>query len=223
MKSRRTLASRALAVLLKGLVVVLPILATIAITIWLWGMFDALLGRPLKWVLPNGWYVPGMGAVLALLLIFFVGLLLDVWLVRQALDWAEDLLERVPLVKSIYGSFRDLIGFFSSKEGRRARQVVLVKAGPGGGELLGLVTREDWTDLPPEVAGPDTVAVYVPMSYALGGYTVLVPRAQVRPVNLTMEEAMRFAITAGMAVKQAQAAPPPPAAAPPHVSGSSHG
>jgi uncharacterized membrane protein len=208
----KSLLRRYLGYLLKGFVVMLPILATLGITFWLWGVFESILGRPLELILgkaadranqPGVWhyihYYPGMGTLLSLVIIFFVGVFINAWMVKGLLNWVEDLLERVPLVKSIYGSFRDLIGFFSSREGKQANQVVVVTL--GGAELLGLLTREDFRDLPAGVGGADKVAVYVPMSYALGGYTVMVPRAAVRAVDMRMEEAMRFAITAGMATR----------------------
>jgi uncharacterized membrane protein len=69
-------------------------------------------------------------------------------------------------------------------------------------QVLGLLTRGEFAELPDDfAAGQDLVAVYIPFSYAMGGVTTLVPRSAVRPVSMSMEEAMRFAITAGMAVK----------------------
>jgi uncharacterized membrane protein len=203
---------RSFGYLLKGFVVMLPILATLGITFWLWGVFESILGKPLELILgtavaranqPGVWryihYYPGIGTLLSLVIIFFVGMFINAWIVKGLLNWVEDLLERVPLVKSIYGSFRDLIGFFSSKEGKRTNQVVVVTL--GGAELLGLMTREDFSDLPAGVGGDGKVAVYVPMSYQLGGFTVMVPRSAVRMVDMRMEEAMRFAVTAGMATR----------------------
>ena len=201
----KSLLRRVLGYLVKGFLVMLPILGTVAILTTLWGMFDSLLAGPLKLVL-RGRYYPGMGAGLMLLIILFVGIFLNTWIVRSVLNWASEAFDRIPMVKSIYGSIRDLMGFFASKHGKRASQVVMVSLGnPLGGpapQFLGLLTREEFSDLPEGfVQSPDMVAVYVPLSYAMGGITTLVPRSAVRPINMSMEEAMRFAITAGMAVK----------------------
>ncbi|MBN1422852.1 MAG: DUF502 domain-containing protein [Planctomycetes bacterium] len=203
--------------LIKGFVVLLPILGTIAIGFWLFNIFESILGAPLKWGLGTGepeakgpWryirYYPGMGTLLSLVIIFFMGMFIDVWWVKGVWNWMEGLLDRVPLVKSIYGSFRDLIGFFSSKQRTSASQVVIVKLGGSGVEVMGLITREDTTDLPDGFGGEGVVAVYLPFSYAMGGFTIMVQRTDVRRLDMTVEEAMRFAITAGMAAKETETA-----------------
>jgi uncharacterized membrane protein len=64
--------------------------------------------------------------------------------------------------------------------------------------LIGFITREDFGDLPVGIGGDDAVAVYLPMSYQIGGFTTMVPRSAVQPVDMSIEQAMRFAVTAGM-------------------------
>lgn len=216
MKTQR-LPRRFLRCLVKGFVVVLPILGTLAIGSWLFVLFESILGASLKWGLGTGgleaegpWryvrYYTGMGTLLSLVIIFFVGLFIDVWWVKIVWNWMEALLDRLPLVKSIYGSFRDLIGFFASKPHTSASQVVIVKLGGSGAEAIGLVTREDFSDLPDGFVGSGVVAVYLPFSYSMSGFTILVRRTDVRRVDMTVEEAMRFAITAGLAVKERETA-----------------
>jgi len=216
MATRRVLR-RLLRYLIKGFVVVLPILGTLAIGLWLFEVFESILGAPLKWGLGTGgpeaegpWrtlhYYTGMGTLLSLVILFFVGMFIDVWWVKVVWNWMEGLLDRVPLVKSIYGSFRNLIGFFSSKPHKSASQVVIVKLGGSGAEAMGLVTREDFTDLPDGFGGEGVVAVYLPFSYSMSGLTILVRRTDVRRLDMTVEDAMRFAITAGMAVKETETA-----------------
>jgi len=209
------LPRRFLRCLVKGFVVVLPILGTLAIGSWLFVLFESILGASLKWALGTGapeaegpWryvrYYTGMGTLLSLVIIFFVGLFIDVWWVKIVWGWMESLLDRVPFVKSIYGSFRNLIGFFTSKQHNSASQVVIVKLGGSGAEAMGLVTREDFADLPAGFGGEGVVAVYLPFSYSMSGLTILVRRAEVRRLDMTVEDAMRFAITAGMAVKETE-------------------
>ena len=75
---------------------------------------------------------------------------------------------------------------------------------PGNtGELLGFVTREQFDDVPLSPQADDPVAVYLPMSYQIGGYTLYVPRASVRPVDISFEQGMRLAITGGVSANQA--------------------
>jgi uncharacterized membrane protein len=65
-------------------------------------------------------------------------------------------------------------------------------------QLLGFVTRESFTNIPLNPSAEDPVAVYLPMSYQIGGYTLYLPRACLTPVDMPFEEAMRMAVTAGV-------------------------
>lgn len=196
MKMKTSLVRKIINSLLRGFLVMLPILATIAIIFWLWGMFEGILGTPLKKILPEGWYYTGMGTVLCLILILLVGVFLETWLVKQIITWAEGMLDRTPLVKSIYGSLRDLVGFFKPNQEQKKAQVVLVQFPHM--KLLGLLTQSNLQDSHPAFRDQDLVAVYLPISYGMGGYTILVPRSAIEPISMSVEDAMRFAITAGM-------------------------
>lgn len=179
---------------LKGLAVVIPAVLTIAITWWLaWGA-ERLLGRMLKAVMPDGWYIPGLGLLLAVALIVLVGLLSEVLIFQKLFSWGERALNRVPLIKTIYSAAKDFIGYFSP--GNTAMEkVVLVKLPGQEFELFGFVTRESFSDLPFDPGADDPVAVYMPMSYQFGGYTLFLSREHLRPVDMTFEEAMRLVIT----------------------------
>jgi uncharacterized membrane protein len=117
------------------------------------------------------------------------------------------MIHRIPLVKLIYGSVRDLMNFFSGSEKKGFSQVVVVRLGDADARVLGFVTREDLSGLPPGINDGDRVAVYLPMSYQVGGYTLLVPRSAILPVDMSMQEGMRFVITGGMTPSGSQAGP----------------
>lgn len=74
-----------------------------------------------------------------------------------------------------------------------------------GMELVGFVTQDDPARLPPSFRDRDSVLVYLPMSYMVGGYTVLIPRKDLRPLDMTRDEAMQFVLTAGITGKKADA------------------
>ena len=95
-----------------------------------------------------------------------------------------------------YAAFRDFMDYFSPGRKKDFEQVVTVTFGDTGMRLIGFVTQAD--DQLPEDFQRDYVMVYLPMSYMLGGYAVLVPRASVQPLNMSMEEAMRYVLTAGV-------------------------
>ena len=116
---------------------------------------------------------------------------------RRLMQWFEELLNRIPLVKTVYSAVRDLMSLFSKSGSRTFSRVVMVKFPGTEAGLIGFVTIEDFAGLPLQPA-PETVAVYLPMSYTIGGYTAFLPRAWLTPLDMTLEEAMRFVVTAGM-------------------------
>lgn len=184
-------------VFLTGLLAILPILITVAVIMWLIQAAESVLGGLLNVLLPSSLYLPGMGLVLAIMLIFVVGLGLQGVFMRQFLNWLEDALNRIPLVKTVYGAVRDLTGLMSNKGGRRFSQVVMVQLPNMPIRLVGFVTVENLADAGLACA-EDEVAVYLPMSYQIGGYTLLLPRKLLTPLDMGFEEAMRFVITAGL-------------------------
>ena len=183
---------------LKGLAAVLPITVTLYVLYWLGSTAESLLGRGLKMLIPGSLYWPGMGVAAGLVLVFVIGVLMKAWLFRKVFRWGERLVERIPLVKALYGSVRDLMGFFSGSDKKAMRKAVMVTAGNPSLRLIGFITREDFSDLPAGIGDDDTVAVYLPMSYQIGGFTTMVPRSAVQPIDMSVEQAMRFAVTAGM-------------------------
>ena len=186
---------------LTGLFTILPLLATAYVLYWLSTTAESILGRAIRLVLPDGYYWPGMGVAAGLVIVLFIGLLMNAWIVQKILEWGEALLFRIPLIKSVYGSFRDFFHFVSGagKEKNESRQVVMVSIGDTGIEMMGLVTRRDFSDMQEGLGVKrGTLAVYIPVSYQIGGYTVLVPESSVRPVKISMEQALRFSLTAGM-------------------------
>lgn len=183
-------------ILLKGLLAILPIGLTIYLVYWLGVTTEGLLSGPLKLLLPAQFYRPGMGLVAGFLLLLVVGLLVNAYVVRRSLQFGEQLLLRVPVVKTVYSALRDLtslVGPASRK--RELERVVMVRFGPG--RVIGFVTQEN-ASVRGAAEGEGLVAVYLPMSYQIGGYTVYLPRDQIEATDLTVEEAMRIVLTGGL-------------------------
>jgi uncharacterized membrane protein len=185
-------------VFLTGLLTVLPVLATLYLVLWLVGAMERFFGAQLKWLVPDGYYHTGMGLLLAVLVIFGVGLLMHAVLFRRVFVWAEKLLLEIPLVRSVYGALRDLFGLVASGQDEAAMQVVSVTLPGTQIRLMGFVTRSEFGDLPAGVAHQGEVAVYLPMSYQIGGYMLFLPRELAVPVEMSREEAMKFILTAGL-------------------------
>ena len=186
--------------LLTGFITLLPVVLTIYLLYWAAVSSEQLMGNALRWALPNAIYFPGLGMIAALVVMFIVGLLMKAILVRQLFSFGEQVLYRLPLIKTVYRAIRDLFDFFSPKK-EGLGQVVAVTY--NGIETIGFVTQTDQQRLPESFRDQDKVLVYLPMSYMIGGFTVFVPREHVRPLKMSMEEAMRFVLTAGITGKNA--------------------
>ncbi|MCW8827710.1 MAG: DUF502 domain-containing protein [Gammaproteobacteria bacterium] len=182
--------------MLRGLAAVLPITLTLYLIYWIAVYTEKLLHPVITLVVPERFYLPGLGVIAGLVVLFFIGLAVNAWVVQRLFRLVEALMERIPLVKSIYGSLHDFMSYFSAAEQRGGlKQVVMVSF--GGARLIGFLTRERVEDIPGMQAGDEEiVAVYLPLSYQIGGYTLYLPRSQVEPINLSMEEAMRRVLTA---------------------------
>jgi uncharacterized membrane protein len=185
-------------IFLTGLLTVLPVLATLYLVLWLVGTMERFFGAQLKWLMPDEYYRTGMGLLLAVLIIFGVGLLMHALLFRRVFGWAEKLLLEIPLVRSVYTALRDLFGLIANGQDADAMQVVSVALPGTGMRALGFVSRADFSDLPEGIGREGEIAVYLPMSYQIGGYTLFMPRAQAVAVDMSREDAMKFILTAGL-------------------------
>jgi uncharacterized membrane protein len=183
---------------LRGLAAVLPLALTGYLVYAAVVAGETLLRKLLLLVLPPERYWPGMGFLLSIALVLVAGALMYSFVVRRLWARLTSLFERIPVVKSIYGMIVDVVRLFASAEERPFRAVVLVTVSEGV-ELIGFLTRDDFGDLP-EVGG-GKVAVYLPMSYQLGGFTVMVPRERAKRMAMSVEDALRFCVTAGVAQK----------------------
>lgn len=183
------------AIFLKGLLTFLPIALTIYILSSVFSVFENMLGNVLRSLLPETAYIPGLGFILALVLIFFFGLLLNNLITSSIWSNAEKRLMSVPLIKAVYSPLRDLMNLFSTSGQKDLKSVVLVDM-KNGAKVLGLVTRDNFSDLGIDSKHlDDRVAVYLPMSYGLGGFTLLISRQQLETVDIPVERALQLAIT----------------------------
>ncbi len=180
---------------LKGLAVVIPITLTLAILWWVATSAEKLIGTVLKFSLPDGWYIPGMGLVSGMALIILIGLLSHVLIFQKLFNLGETIFHRLPLVKTIYIAIKDFIAYLNPEKNNRMSKVVMVQLPGQSFQLIGFVTREQFDDLPFTPTAEDPVAVYMPMSYQIGGYTLFLPRSTLTPVDMSFEQAMRLVVT----------------------------
>lgn len=182
-----------------GFATVLPIVVTLYILYWLANISEAILGQFIRVFLPDHVYHPGMGLAAGILIVFIVGLLMNAWIVRKWFSWSEHLLYRTPIIKSVYGSIREFFDFFSHPRDEGFLEVVLVPFVDKKVWSLGFVTKTDMHDVLTDSSQEELLAVYLPLSYQIGGITIVLPRSHVKPASISTEEAWRFVLTAGVA------------------------
>lgn len=198
---------------IRGVDTLVPIGITLYVIYWLAVFAESMLGEVIRPLIPESWHWPGINLLIGLfagiVLIFLVGLVVSAGPGRWLVASSEWLLGRIPLVKTILQTTHDFTRFFVAPHERGDfGQVVWVPFGDM--HAIGFVTRGPAYGPPDAAAGDRTVAVYVPFSYQIGGYTVYLPRSRLEPAGLSVEEAMRLVLTAGVSMaEQPHAAPPP--------------
>lgn len=175
-----------------GLATVLPFAFAIWVVVFVVNQVDGLVGWYIPW---TDVHIPGIGFVIVLLLIFVLGLLSRVYISRVLLSWADALFTRIPFVKSIYTTAKELI---QNVMGRRNafQSAVLVEWPDERALVLGFVTSEE---LPTEIDPTgERVSVYLPNAFQFAGATVIVQKSRLHPCGLTTEQAFKFALSAGL-------------------------
>ena len=183
--------------LVSGLVVVMPIGLTLWLLWWLGSSTESLLQQVITLVIPAEHYRPGMGIIAAVALLLGAGTLVNALIVRRMLAAWERFLDRIPVVKTIYGAIRDFTKLLPA-DGRRRDLKRVVLARVGDARFVGFVTRDDASELGIVKHEDALVAVYFPMSYQIGGYTALLPRTSIQPLDMPVEAAMRLVLTGGL-------------------------
>jgi uncharacterized membrane protein len=177
---------------------ILPVVLTAYLLYWFAVTAETLLGGLLRLVLPAHAYWPGMGLAAGLVVAFVVGLLMHAYIVQRLFALGEQLIYHTPVIKTVYRALRDFLDYFSPQKEKEFEQVVAVTLGDTGMQVIGFVTQHDYDKLPKDFREEGSVLVYIPLSYMIGGYAVLMPRSALRPLEMSMDEAMRFALTAGV-------------------------
>ncbi|MCK4934825.1 MAG: DUF502 domain-containing protein [Simkaniaceae bacterium] len=182
-------------IFMRGLLAIAPIIITIALVIWLFGFLEDTFRAPIQAIIGPKHYFPGLSIIVALVIIFIIGVIINNWVIQKLYALGERILKKIPLVKTLYASVCDIMSFFQVKGEHKKDKVVTIEV--QGLRLLGLVTRENFDDLPPGIGNDDDIAVFLPFSYQIGGFTVMMPKSKVKVVDMSIEQGMRFVITAG--------------------------
>ncbi len=183
---------------LTGLLVVTPIWGTILILKTLFVSVDGILGDMMtRWFTP-GYYVPGLGILTLVLLIFCTGLFAANFIGRQIFTLWEELLHRVPVVRGIYATLKSMMDILSFSERGTYKRVVLIEFPMEGHYCFAFVTGMTKGEVP-EISLEPLVHVYVPTSpNPTSGYFLLVPEKDIVSLDITVEEAMKLIVSGGL-------------------------
>lgn len=190
--------------LLAGLFTLLPLVVTLWI---LKGIFTALVGisrEPLTWVAhlarmpdPPTWALAALSALATVLLLLGVGALMGNFIGRQLLGWMDELMMSLPVVKTVYGATRQLMGAIQSGQGGSFKEVVIVEWPHPGSHTLGFVASRDCSWAIP--GGQSLIAVYIPTApNPTSGYVVMIEASKVQPADLSADQALTWAISGGV-------------------------
>jgi uncharacterized membrane protein len=188
--------------LVAGILVWLPILATIWVVMTMLHIMDRTLlllpaaYRPEALV---GFSLPGIGLLFALIIVFLTGLFVTNLIGYRLIAWGEDLLNRIPIVRTVYGGVKSFAESVLSQS-NSFRKVVMLEYPRPGIWSLGFLTADDVPEVSARLGEPH-VAVYISVALnATAGYLVIVPRRQVVELEMSVDAAMRMIITCGVVV-----------------------
>ncbi|MFT5576509.1 MAG: putative membrane protein [Bermanella sp.] len=186
------------AAFLRGLFVLLPVVVSLQIAVWMTTTVESWLAPPLKELLGSS-YIPGMALALIVVLTALVGLS-SRWSVAGFI-WGIPgrVLERLPVLKQLYGTLKDVMEIMGGKK-FADEAVVMVELPNTQIRLIGIVTvrnKGNGNDIASEL-DDDHIAVYLPMSFQIGGYTIIVPKKHTRSLDLSPADALQLVLSGGV-------------------------
>lgn len=182
--------------LIAGLIMLLPLVVSAVVVVWIAGLIEGLLSPTIEWVL--GRRIPGLGFATAMLVVIAVGLVATTVVGSRFLKAGEDMIVRIPVIKAIYVPVKQLVTAFSPDNDSGFKRTVLVPHPGGPGFAVGFQTREFEVENDQGQMEP-WASVYVPTNHLYLGAILCYPRSALRFPDLSVEEAVRIALTGGTA------------------------
>lgn len=176
---------------LRGLLICVPILVTVFILLWAFTSLDkvfrGLLGIP----------IPGLGILATISAIFLIGLLASNFMGRKLFGMVEKVFTKLPLVKLLYGSIKDIVEAFAGEDKKFDKPVVVSLTGGDGPKVAGFITSESMENFGLD----DYAAVYLPQSYNFAGNVLLFKKDSIQPLDIDSSKAMSFIVSGGVSGK----------------------
>lgn len=198
--------------LLAGLLVLVPLTITLAVLNWIVSTLDqTLLILPVAWHPDKllGFHIPGFGVVLTLAIVLLMGAVASNFFGKRLVQWGNSLLSRIPIVRSIYSSVKQVSDTLFSENGNAFRKALLVQWPREGVWTIGFLTGLPGGDVVNHLPG-DYLSVYVPTTpNPTGGYFVMLKKSDCIELQMSVDEALTYVISMGVVapVKRADKAP----------------
>lgn len=187
--------------LIAGLLVIVPLVITLGVLNWIIGTLDQTLA-----ILPEAWqpdrllgvHIPGFGVILTLLILLLVGGITSNFIGRKLVGWGDALVRRIPVVRSIYSSVKQVSDTVFSDSGNAFRTAVLVQWPREGVWTVAFVTGQPSGEVA-ALLRDDYLSVYVPTTpNPTGGYFVLVRRSECIELEMSVDAALKYIVSMGV-------------------------
>lgn len=199
---------------INGLLAFLPISITLYVTWWIANLAEGVFGAPLRAWLgvrqedDTGYYFYGLGLVAMFCILIVIGFFLEFYIGRTMMSWGESILSKIPGVKQIYSSIKEILDFFNPGKKRNKNNYMVLVNITKEVRTMGYVTRDTMERFRGGQFGDaDDVVVILPFCYQMGGNTIIVKRSMVTPLNLSFEDGIKIALS-GFVLSGEE--PPPP-------------
>jgi uncharacterized membrane protein len=181
---RKKIFNRLLNYFLRGLLISIPVAATIAIIVWLFQTIDNILGED---------HIPGLGILIIVSIILAIGWIGSSYIVQPILNWFDEWLEKTPGIKFLYSSVKDIMEAFVGEK-KKFSEPVLVELAAEEVFKVGFITQKDLKSLGME----GFCAVYFPKSYGFVGDLYFVKNNKVKPLNANATEIFKMIVSGGV-------------------------
>lgn len=179
--------------LIAGLVVIIPLLGTLFIFNWVFRLWDQFLNRPIVHEY-HEYYIPGMGIVLSLIVIYGVGVFVTNFIGGRIFRAFEKVIEKTPFLRGIYNAIKQIVTTFTQTGKDTFKKVVVVEFPSKGVRMLGFLTATSKT-----ADGKDICTVFLPTSpNPTNGFLAFFPKEEVSDINMSVEEGMKMIVSGGI-------------------------
>ncbi|MBU4346237.1 MAG: DUF502 domain-containing protein [Candidatus Omnitrophica bacterium] len=186
--------------LIAGLAVIVPISLSIFVLVIVFRFIDGILGRFLNVYIKQmlGFYIPGLGFLISVFLILLIGFFATRFIGKKIFLVLEKWFSGLPLIKTIYPTFKQIILFILAKKELGFKKVVLVEYPSRGIWSIGFLTNEQFEQIN-KVSDKEMVSVFVASSPGpLTGYVIFVPKEEIKLLDISIQDALKIIISGGV-------------------------